>query len=171
MGHGDAPRSEHLLQSGRRASGPRVRPLRCAHGVDPTSHGRLVSIPPCSPPPLVSVSHTIFSSALDYEYFHIFWESVFLYTWFQGGVSEQILPRYGSEVCALRLRPSALHFWAGRPALNIRTLPDARGSRLPITGSWRLETITKCTVITKTNLSRRWIETFSCSNVFHYDSF
>lgn len=58
VGHGDAPGSEDHYKSGSSASGPSVRPLRHAHSVYPSSHGRFISVPPCSPPPLVSLSRT-----------------------------------------------------------------------------------------------------------------
>lgn len=42
-----------------------------------------------------------------------------LNVWFQGGVSEQVLPRKRCEVCALWLLPSALRFWTRWPALKM----------------------------------------------------
>lgn len=55
VGHGDALGSEDHHESRGGAFGPRVRPLRHAHRVHPTSHGRLISVPPCSPTSLVSL--------------------------------------------------------------------------------------------------------------------
>lgn len=56
--HGDAPGSEDHHKSGGSVLGPCVWPLCRAHRVHPASHGRPVSVPPCSPPPLVSLSRT-----------------------------------------------------------------------------------------------------------------
>lgn len=56
MGHGDAPGSQDHHESGRGVSGSSIWPLCRAHRVHPAGHGRFVSVPTCSPPPLVSFS-------------------------------------------------------------------------------------------------------------------
>lgn len=55
MGHGDAPGYEDHHKSRGGLVGPRVRPLCHAHRVHPTSHGRLIGVPPCSPTSLVGL--------------------------------------------------------------------------------------------------------------------
>lgn len=52
---GDAPGSEDHHESRGGVSGPCVRPLCHPHRVHPTSHGRLISVPPRSPTSLVSL--------------------------------------------------------------------------------------------------------------------
>ena len=56
MGHGDASRPEDDLQTGGAVSGTSVQPVRCAHCVHPACHGRALSVPPCPPAALVSLS-------------------------------------------------------------------------------------------------------------------
>lgn len=53
--HGDAPGSEDHHKSGGGIFGPCVRPLRHAHRVNPTSHGRFISVPPRPPTSLVNL--------------------------------------------------------------------------------------------------------------------
>ncbi len=55
VGHGDAPGSEDHHESRGGVFGTCVRPLRHAHRVHPTSHGRFVGVPPRSPTSLVSL--------------------------------------------------------------------------------------------------------------------
>lgn len=55
VGHGDASGPEDHHQSRGGVFSPRVRPLRRAHRVHPTSHGRFISVPPRSPTSLVSL--------------------------------------------------------------------------------------------------------------------
>ena len=54
--HGDASGSEGHHKSRGPVFGACVWPLCRAHRVHPARHGRLVGVPPCSPPPLVSLS-------------------------------------------------------------------------------------------------------------------
>lgn len=58
MGHGDAPGSQDHHESWGGVSGPCVRPVRHAHCVHSTSHGGVISVPPCSPTSLVGLSQS-----------------------------------------------------------------------------------------------------------------
>lgn len=100
VGHGDAVWSEDRRQARGGVSGARVWSLRRADRVHPAGHGGLICVPARSPASLVGLGRCQ-PTWLSRDEPTRCLTCPYLLSPFQGGVSEQVLPRGRRKVCSL----------------------------------------------------------------------